>query len=59
MAPLGHVAVVADDYAATVARLEGAGFAVEPRARHWGAARSFVRTPAGHRVELMAAPPLA
>ena len=59
VAPLGHVAVVAGDYAATVARLEGAGFAVEPRARHWGAARAFVRTPAGHRVELMAAPPLA
>lgn len=57
--PRGHVAVVAEDYAATVARLQEAGFGVEPRARHWGAARAYVRTPAGHRVELMAAPPVA
>jgi catechol 2,3-dioxygenase-like lactoylglutathione lyase family enzyme len=57
--PRGHVGVVVDDYAAAVARLEHAGFPVEPRTRHWGAARAYVRTPAGHRVELMAAPPLA
>jgi hypothetical protein len=41
-----------------VTRLEAAGFPVEPRPRHWGAARAFVRSPGGHRVEIMAAPPL-
>jgi len=57
--PSGHLAVVvADgDYDATLARLREAGFDPEPRTEHWGAPRSFVRDPAGHRVELMAAPP--
>ena len=53
----GHTAVVAEDYAATLAALEEAGHRTEERARHWGAARAFVRTPAGHLVEVMAAPP--
>jgi catechol 2,3-dioxygenase-like lactoylglutathione lyase family enzyme len=55
--PNGHAAVVADDFDAAVAALRGAGHEVEERARHWGAARAFTRTPAGHRVEVMAAPP--
>jgi hypothetical protein len=55
--PQGHVAVVVDDYEATVERLRRAGHEVEERARHWGAARAFSRSPGGHRVELMAAPP--
>ena len=55
--PRGHVAVVAGDYEATLARLRDAGFEPEPREEHWGAARSFVRNPAGHRVELMAGSP--
>jgi catechol 2,3-dioxygenase-like lactoylglutathione lyase family enzyme len=55
--PEGHHAVVADDYDATLARLREAGFDPEPRTEHWGAPRAFVRNPAGHRVELMAAPP--
>jgi catechol 2,3-dioxygenase-like lactoylglutathione lyase family enzyme len=55
--PRGHVAVLADDYDATVRRLRDAGFDVEPDEEFWGAARAFVRTPAGHRVEVMAAPP--
>ena len=55
--PEGHVAVVADDYDATLARLREAGFDPEPHAEHWGAPRSFVTSPAGHRVEVMAAPP--
>ena len=56
--PRGHVAVVAEDYDATVARLREGGFEVEPRAEHWGAPRSYVRDPAGNLVELMAwAPP--
>jgi catechol 2,3-dioxygenase-like lactoylglutathione lyase family enzyme len=57
-APLqGHVAIVAVDYEATLARLRDAGFDPQPRAAHWGAPRSFVRSPGGHRVEVMAAPP--
>jgi catechol 2,3-dioxygenase-like lactoylglutathione lyase family enzyme len=55
--PQGHVAVVAPDYDATVGRLGDAGFAVQPAREHWGASRGFVRTPAGHVVEVMAAPP--
>jgi catechol 2,3-dioxygenase-like lactoylglutathione lyase family enzyme len=54
--PRGHVAVVVDDYEATAAGLEDAGFAVEPRAPHWHTPRAFVRSPAGHRVEIMATP---
>jgi len=53
----GHAAVVVADHAAAVQVLRAAGFAVDPRAEHWGAARAFVRSPAGHRVELMAGPP--
>jgi catechol 2,3-dioxygenase-like lactoylglutathione lyase family enzyme len=55
--PKGHFAVIVDDYDATVARLREAGFEADPREEHWGAPRSFVRDPAGNRVELMAAPP--
>ena len=55
--PEGHVAVVAEDYDLTVGRLRHAGFDVEAHREHWGAPRSFVTSPAGHRVELMAAPP--
>jgi len=56
-APDGHVAVVVEDYAAALARLRAAGFAPDEHARHWGAARAFVRSPGGHLVELMARPP--
>ena len=55
--PRGHHAVLLDDYDATLAALRDAGFEPEPREEHWGAARSFVRNPAGHRVELMAGSP--
>jgi catechol 2,3-dioxygenase-like lactoylglutathione lyase family enzyme len=55
--PLGHAAVVVDDYDAALERLRAAGFDPEPRAQHWGAPRSYVRAPGGHLVELMAAPP--
>jgi catechol 2,3-dioxygenase-like lactoylglutathione lyase family enzyme len=55
--PRGHVAILAEDYDATVARLRGAGFEFGPDEEFWGAPRGFVRTPAGHRVEVMAAPP--
>lgn len=56
---LGHAAFVAPDFAATVARLEGAGFEVEQHRQLWGEPRSFVLAPGGHRIEIMAAPPPA
>ena len=55
--PHGHFAVVVDDYDRTLERLRADGFEPEPREEHWGAPRSFVRDPAGNRVELMSAPP--
>ena len=55
--PRGHVAVVAEDYEATLERLRAAGHEVDPRAEHWGSPRAYVRDPAGHLVELMAFPP--
>jgi len=57
--PHGHVAVVAKAFAETCARLAAVGTIPELREEHWGAPRAFVSSPAGHRVELMAAPPPA
>lgn len=57
--PGGHAAVVVDDFDATAAALRAAGFDPQERTRHWGAARAFVHSPAGHTVELMAQPPPA
>ena len=51
--PSGHAALVVADYEATVSTLREAGFDPEPRPEHWGAARAFVRDPAGHRIEIM------
>lgn len=53
----GHVAVVAPDYDAAIARLRAAGHEAAPRLEYWGQPRTQVHTPAGHRVEVMAAPP--
>src|SRR3954453_7944576 len=50
--PSGHHAVLVTDYDATLDELRDEGFEPEPRKEHWGAKRSFVRNPAGHRVEL-------
>jgi catechol 2,3-dioxygenase-like lactoylglutathione lyase family enzyme len=55
--PLGHVAVVVEDYDATLGALRDAGLDPRPRTQHWGSPRCFVRCPAGHRVELMAFAP--
>jgi catechol 2,3-dioxygenase-like lactoylglutathione lyase family enzyme len=55
----GHVAVLPDDYPATLARLADAGFEFKPTTADWGAPRGFVLSPAGHRVEVMAGPPPA
>ena len=53
----GHVAVVVADHEATLAALREAGLQPQPRTQHWGSPRTFVRCPAGHRVELMAFAP--
>jgi len=53
----GHVAVVAGDYDATLQRLRAAGLAPRSRTEYWGSPRAFVRSPAGHRVEVMAFAP--
>jgi catechol 2,3-dioxygenase-like lactoylglutathione lyase family enzyme len=53
----GHAAVVVDSYQATLDRLRANGFEPEPQTEYWGAARAYLRDPAGHRVEVMAAPP--
>jgi catechol 2,3-dioxygenase-like lactoylglutathione lyase family enzyme len=55
--PLGHAAVVVDDFDATLGRLREAGFEVEETRQLWGSRRAFAVAPAGHRVELMASPP--
>jgi catechol 2,3-dioxygenase-like lactoylglutathione lyase family enzyme len=54
---LGHAAVVAPDFDATMKRLRDAGFEVEETRELWGERRAFTVGPGGHRVELMAAPP--
>jgi hypothetical protein len=54
---IGHAAVIAMDFDATVRGLREAGFEVEEAQELWGASRSFAIAPAGHRVELMAAAP--
>jgi catechol 2,3-dioxygenase-like lactoylglutathione lyase family enzyme len=53
----GHAAVVLDSYEATLDRLRAEGFEPEPQTEYWGSARAYLRDPAGHRVEVMAAPP--
>jgi catechol 2,3-dioxygenase-like lactoylglutathione lyase family enzyme len=56
-APEGHVAVVVEDHEATLAALRDAGFDPQPRTEYWGSPRAFVRSPGGHRVEIMAFAP--
>ena len=56
---LGHVAVVAPDFQEAFDRMAEAGFEVEESRPLWGARRAFAIAPAGHRVELMEAPPPA
>jgi catechol 2,3-dioxygenase-like lactoylglutathione lyase family enzyme len=54
---LGHAAVVVPDFEASLQRLAGGGFEVEESRQLWGKRRAFAIAPAGHRVELMEAPP--
>ena len=53
----GHTAVVAEHPEAALAALRDAGFDPQPGTDAWDALRWFVRDPAGHRVEVMSAPP--
>jgi catechol 2,3-dioxygenase-like lactoylglutathione lyase family enzyme len=55
--PLGHAAVVVEDFEATFAALAEAGYEPERHRELWGEPRAFARMPGGHLVELMAAPP--
>jgi catechol 2,3-dioxygenase-like lactoylglutathione lyase family enzyme len=54
---LGHAAIVATHFEQTVGGLREAGFEVEEARELWGERRAFALGPAGHRVELMEAPP--
>jgi hypothetical protein len=54
---LGHAAVVAGNFEATVAGLRQAGHRVDEADQLWGERRAFALMPGGGRVELMAAPP--
>jgi hypothetical protein len=53
----GHTAVVSGEAEAIVATLRENGFDPRPGSIAWDAPRWFVRDPAGHRVEVMSAPP--
>jgi catechol 2,3-dioxygenase-like lactoylglutathione lyase family enzyme len=53
----GHVAVLADDFEATLQRLADAGFTLREGTNAWDAPRSFVRDPAGHLIEVMSKSP--
>lgn len=55
--PLGHPAVVVDDFDTAFAALEAAGHNPERHRELWGEPRAFVTLPGGNRIEFMAAPP--
>jgi catechol 2,3-dioxygenase-like lactoylglutathione lyase family enzyme len=54
----GHTAVVAPEGETTVQTLREHGFEPRPGSNAWDAPRWFVTDPAGHRVEVMSAPPV-
>jgi len=56
--PHGHAAVVVADFQVTFDQLAADGHEISEGTRHWGERRAKVVTPAGHQVEIMAAPPL-
>jgi catechol 2,3-dioxygenase-like lactoylglutathione lyase family enzyme len=57
IARVGHPAIHAEDYDGAIEALREAGYEPRPGTEYWGEPRSFVHTPAGHRVEIMSAPP--
>jgi catechol 2,3-dioxygenase-like lactoylglutathione lyase family enzyme len=52
-----HLALVDPDLDATARRIAEAGYELLERRRYWDARRIYTRSPAGHRVEIMSAPP--
>jgi len=54
----GHIAIVAPDFELTLERLRESGFEVVDKRERWGSPRAEAIAPGGHRVELMAKPPL-
>jgi hypothetical protein len=54
----GHTAVVAPEGETTAQTLRERGFEPRPGSNAWDAPRWFVNDPAGHRVEVMSAPPV-
>jgi len=54
----GHTAVVAPEGETTVQTLREHGYEPRPGSNAWDAPRWFVTDPAGHRVEVMSAPPV-
>jgi hypothetical protein len=56
---LGHAAVVTEDFDVALERLGEAGHEIAETRELWGARRAFAIAPAGHRLELMEAPPPA
>jgi catechol 2,3-dioxygenase-like lactoylglutathione lyase family enzyme len=54
----GHTAIVARDFDRDVTALRDLGIEVELRREHWGVPRALAIAPGGHRVEIMAAPPV-
>ena len=53
----GHLALIADDFEATVEAVREAGFEVVPGAEYWGSPRAKATGPSGHLVELMESAP--
>ena len=49
----GHVAIVRPQYARTLDAARAAGLDVRDHTPYWDSPRAFVRSPAGHRVEVM------
>jgi catechol 2,3-dioxygenase-like lactoylglutathione lyase family enzyme len=56
--PSAHLAItLGAAYEPICSALDRAGHTVQARAQHWGSPRAFVRSPGGHRVEIMRDPP--
>jgi hypothetical protein len=54
----GHIAIVVPDFERALERLRDSGFEVADKRERWDSRRAEAIAPGGHRVELMAKPPL-
>lgn len=57
--PRAHVALIVENWEATLAALARAGYEATPAMRLWDAERVYLRAPGGHRVEIMTAGPVS